>query len=184
MSEKFKNKYRIESARLQHWDYGWNGAYFVTICTRGREYYFGDIVNEKMQLSEIGEMVRNYWKEIPKHFSCVKLDAFIVMPNHVHGIIIINNPDDNVETLHATSLRQSTQSKKMSSISPKSGSLSVIVRSFKSTVTKHARQIHADFAWQSRFHDHIIRDDKSYNNIVEYIIYNPKKWADDDYYGL
>ncbi len=95
----YKNKYRVESARIQNWDYGWNGKYFITIVTRNREHYFGRInSNKKMILSEIGKIAEKYWFEIPTHFSFAILDAFIVMPNHVHGIIIINKKriDNNI----------------------------------------------------------------------------------------
>jgi REP element-mobilizing transposase RayT len=125
------------------------------------------------------------------------------MPNHVHGIIIIHKPEctnaltngsncsdgsdvSDVETLHATSLQstqstQSTQSKNefMANISPKSNSLSTIIRSYKSAVSKHAHHLGFDFAWQSRFYDHIIRNDKAYHQISEYIVNNPLKWQDD-----
>ncbi len=91
--EKFRDKYRIPSSRLQNWDYGWNAPYFVTICTAKREYYFGEIKNRKIHLSGIGKIAQQFWQEIPKHFPFVILDAFVVMPNHVHGIIIIDKPD-------------------------------------------------------------------------------------------
>lgn len=189
MAEKFQNKYRIASARLQNWDYGWNAAYFVTICTHGREHYFGDIVDGEMQLSEIGQIANKYWNEIPQHFPFIELGVFVVMPNHAHGIVVINKPDNGrtVETLHATSLPKPSPSVKnnknemMASISPKQGSLSTIIRSYKSVVTKNARKIHADFEWQSRFHDHIIRNDKSFKNISNYIINNPKNWKEDKF---
>lgn len=105
MTDKFQNKYRIPSARLQNWDYGSNAMYFVTICTAHREYYFGNIINVEtpesgvstttptMELSEIGEMAYRFWTEIPNHFPFVELGEFVVMPNHVHGIIIINKPN-------------------------------------------------------------------------------------------
>src|SRR6056297_360165 len=94
MSDKFKGKYRIESARLQNWDYGWNALYFVTICTKNRECFFGEIQDGKMEFSKIGEKAGKFWLEIPEHFPFVKLDVHVVMPNHVHGIIIIDKPDD------------------------------------------------------------------------------------------
>ncbi|CAM4237786.1 hypothetical protein [Gillisia limnaea] len=94
MAEKFQNKYRSASARLKTWDYGWNGAYFVSICTQSRECFFGNISDGKMHLSEIGEIAHNFWIEIPNHFPFVKLGEFIVMPNHMHGIIIIDKLDD------------------------------------------------------------------------------------------
>ncbi|MCP4552324.1 MAG: hypothetical protein GY834_09850 [Bacteroidetes bacterium] len=185
MTDKYQNKYRIPSARLQNWDYGWNAPYFVTICTQNRECYFGDIDGGKIQLSEIGEMAKKYWNEIPEHFPFVKLDAFVVMPNHVHGIIIINKPDDgrddeNVETQNFASLQGQTKPKNQ--FGPQSKNLASIIRGFKIGVTKNARQIHADFAWQSRFHDHIIRNDKSFEKIKSYIIENPLKWNDDKFY--
>jgi putative transposase len=93
MTQKFRNKYRIPSTRLQNWDYGWNASYFVTICTHKRKCYFGEVVNGNMILSEIGKMAEKCWMEIPNHFPFVKLDAHVVMPNHVHGIIIIDKPD-------------------------------------------------------------------------------------------
>jgi hypothetical protein len=113
-TDKFQNKYRIPSARAQWWDYSANAAYFVTICTANKEHFFGEIANGEMQLSETGKMAHDFWSEIPNHFPFVILGEFVVMPNHVHGIVIIDKPiiTDNpivtaaaiVETLHATSL--------------------------------------------------------------------------------
>ncbi len=202
MSEKYKNKYRIKSARLANWDYRNNGIYFLTICTKDREHFFGDIEKAEMKLNPIGELAHKYWNEIPKHFSFVKLGEFVIMPNHVHGILIIeqNQNFDNVtnsnvvETLQCNvSTRQcnvpthqcnvpTDKSKKMASISPKPGSISTIIRSYKSVVTKNARKLHADFGWQSRFHDHIVRNKKSFHNISNYIINNPKNWKEDKFH--
>ena len=97
MQNKFKNKYRISSARLQSWDYSNNGAYFITICTQNRNHFFGKIQNQEMHLSEIGKLAEKYWLEIPEHFPFVELSNFVVMPNHFHGILIINkiNIDSN-----------------------------------------------------------------------------------------
>ena len=95
MKGKFQNKYRIESTRLQKWDYGWNASYFITICTKKRKHYFGEIQNGEMLLSEIGIIAQKYWYEIPEHFPFVILDEFKVMPNHIHGIITINKSKNN-----------------------------------------------------------------------------------------
>ncbi len=190
MSNKFKNKYRIKSTRLQNWDYGSNGMYFITICTQNREHFFGEIIDGKMQLTEIGKMAEKYWHEIPEHFPFVKLGEFVVMPNHMHGIIIIDKMDDDapamVETQNFASLRQTASSKTVSSknkFGPQSKNLASIVRGYKIGVTKNARKINANFGWQSRFYDHIIRNDKSFNNISNYIINNPKKWDEDKFYN-
>ena len=91
--EKFQGKYRIPSARLQTWDYGWDGAYFITICTKNRINYFGRITNRKMELSHIGIVADILWYEIKNHAKRLELGAFVVMPNHVHGILILNNND-------------------------------------------------------------------------------------------
>ena len=205
--KKFRNKYRTESVRAKWWDYGRNGAYFITICTKNRECVFGEIENDGVRLLPLGVIANICWHEIPHHTKHVELGEFIVMPNHVHGIIMLNKPfndnhaDDDpeisipnsVETLHATSLRNGDatslrdgdlmpqQGKQMANISPKSNSISTIIRSYKSAVTKHARRLGFHFNWQSRFHDHIIRDEKSFQNISNYIIQNPMRWHEDRY---
>ncbi|MBT4722266.1 transposase [Candidatus Falkowbacteria bacterium] len=89
--EKYKDKYRTESTRLQYWDYSSPGYYFITICTKNREDYFGEIKNEKICLNKIGNVAQRFWLEIPNHFSNVTLNEFVIMPNHVHGIVVIND---------------------------------------------------------------------------------------------
>jgi putative transposase len=185
MMEKFKGKYRIESNRLKGWDYSSNAMYFITICTHDRFHFFGEIENHKMVLSEMGEMAQKYWLEIPDHFPFVKLDAFVVMPNHVHGIIEIakNNDGRNVETQYFASLRPTIEPPLPSKnkFGPQSKNLASIIRGYKSAVTTYARKMNIDFAWQSNYHDHIIRDDKSYHNIANYIINNPKHWKEETF---
>lgn len=105
---KFKNKYRIESIRAQWWDYRNAGAYFITICTKNRAPYFGAIKEGKMQLSPTGVLADVFWHEIPKHTANAELGAFVVMPNHIHGIIILPPQQGSVERLHATSLLENT----------------------------------------------------------------------------
>jgi REP element-mobilizing transposase RayT len=194
--DRFQNKYRIPSARLQGWDYSQNGTYFITICTAGREHYFGEIENGKMQLSHIGIIADILWHDIPHHSTNTELGAFVVMPNHIHGVLILNNPItdtdtnadadvDTVETLHATSLQSDVQSNKnefMATISPKPNSVSAIIRSYKSAVSKHAHRLGFDFNWQTRFHDHIIRNDAEYQRIANYINANPENWETDKFY--
>lgn len=219
--DKFKNRYRIASTRAPFWDYGWNAAYFVTICTLNRTCWFGNVVDGKMDLSPMGHVANSCWYEIPNHFPFVELGAHIIMPNHVHGIVVINKPDDggndgrndgrdggrDVETQNFASLPSSQPppqpsdppissdppvspepSKRWESsemdepknhFGPQSKNLASIIRGFKIGVTKNARQIHPDFAWQPRFHDHIIRNDKSFQRISEYIVNNPSNWQED-----
>ncbi|NOU20894.1 MAG: hypothetical protein HOO93_03745 [Methyloglobulus sp.] len=174
MTTKFNNQYRIKSTRLRYWDYGSNAAYFVTICTANKTHYFGEVVEGKMQLSQIGRFAEKCWHEIPEHFPFVALDGFVAMPNHVHGIIVINKP---VETQDFASLRQNHNK-----FGPQSQNLASIVRGYKIGVTKHAKFLQIRFAWQARFYDHVIRDEDSYFRIAEYIQINPLQWQDDEYY--
>lgn len=197
MAEKFNNKYRIPSARLKNYDYSSNGAYFITICTENRNHFFGQIINGKMELSNAGVIANILWHDIPHHTKNVILGEFIVMPNHIHGILILN---DSLETLHATSLTQSesnvqtlpvqtlhatslpTKNETMANISPKSNSIATIIRSYKSAVTKHANRLKLQNGWQTRFHDHIIRNEIEYQRITDYIINNPAKWQEDKFF--
>ena len=105
MPEKFKNKYTIKSTRLEGYDYSQDGMYFVTICTKDREEFFGKIEDGEMVLSKIGKIAEKFWKEIPKHFPFVILDEFVIMPNHVHLIIEIINHTVRAETPRRASLR-------------------------------------------------------------------------------
>ena len=93
MSDKFQNKYRNASARLQYWDYGWNAAYYVTICTKNRECFFGHIVGTRLIASLPGQIANDCWLAIPDHFQYARLGTYVVMPNHVHGIVFIEKPD-------------------------------------------------------------------------------------------
>ncbi len=174
MTEKFKGKYRITSTRLQNWNYGWNASYFVTICTGDRECYFGDIANGKLKLSEIGMIADKIWSEIPKQFPFINLDTYVIMPDHVHGILIIDN-NQNRDAIN----RVSTGGKTGIKNPMLHDNLSRVIRWYKGRVTFEIRKINKDFHWQSRFHDHVIRDDRSLNNIRRYITENPDKWVED-----
>ncbi|NJW55927.1 transposase, partial [Salinimicrobium sp. CDJ15-91] len=92
MADLYKNRYRIKSTRLENWDYRWNAAYFITICTADRKHYFGEIKNGKMEFSPVGVIADILWHEIIHHTSHVLLGNFVVMPNHIHGILILDNP--------------------------------------------------------------------------------------------
>jgi len=185
MDDKFRNKYRNSSTRLQNWDYGWNAPYFVTICTKNREHYFGKIVDGEMQLSEIGGIAQQFWREIPGHFPFVIPDVFVIMPNHVHGIIVINKTDDghDVGTQNFASLRrQHKKSRYKNKFGPQSQNLASIIRGYKTGVKKYATMNNIDFKWQLRYNDHIIRDKQSFDRIRNYINTNIKNWKNDDFY--
>lgn len=157
----FKDKYRIESARLKGWNYSGNGYYFVTICTRNKECLMGDVLNGVIKLSPIGEIVSQEWQKTEQIRSNVSLDAWIVMPNHLHGIIVINDVESPGNA---------------NGLGPQKNNLGSIIRGFKSAVTNRINASEYDFAWQARFYDHIIRDERSLEGIRKYIADNPLKW--------
>lgn len=178
MKDKYRGKYRNKSIRLQNWDYSWNAAYFVTICTHQRRCFFGEVVSGKMKLSPVGIIADILWHEIKNHAQNVELGAYVVMPNHIHGILILNG-NNNVGTTHALSLLQQQTIGQQRFQNQGKNTLSSIVGSYKSAVTRHARRLGFDFAWQPRFYEHIIRNEKSFENISNYIINNPEKWGND-----
>ena len=210
MTDKYQNKYRIPSARLQNWDYGANGAYFITICTHNREHYFGEIINGEMILNELGRIVETEWMKTIEIRPDMNLEfgEFVVMPNHFHAIIIIGKNEYNtqcdaqrttyrrdahctdamhrVSTIHnaqrTDAMHRVSTIESINKFGPQSKNLASIIRGFKSAVTTNARKIHADFAWQFRFHDHIIRNTDEFNRIQTYIANNPQNWDNDKFH--
>jgi len=191
MPDKYKNKYRIPSARLQSQDYSSNGSYFITICTEDRIHYFGDIENGEMLLNENGLLAEQCWLQIPTRFPFIELGNFVVMPNHVHGILIIDNNDTTiVETRLIASLRgiaspppanQSRGGFAGDKNPMLNDNISRVVRWFKGRCSFDIRKTCADFEWQTRFHDHIIRDAESFETIQDYIANNPQNWKQDKF---
>ena len=153
-----------------------------------------------MQLNEIGQLAKKFWIEIPNHFPFIKLGEFVVMPNHMHGILIINHQINDVQTpttVQTPNLGVSTthpvQTPNLGVSTPHpvqtpnlgvstNTTIGVIINQYKRMVTIHARKIQPEFAWLSRFHDHIIRNAQSLDRIQNYIINNPLKWQQDCYY--
>jgi REP element-mobilizing transposase RayT len=158
------------SVRLKDYDYSQFGSYFVTLCVQGKEFLFGDVKNGTVVLSPIGKIAQEHWMEIPNHFSNVTLDEFIIMPNHLHGIICIQP----VGAQNFVPLRN--QFKK---IIPKS--IGTIIRAYKSSVTHWCNKNgYSSFKWQRNFYERVIRNENELNRIREYIVTNPLKWEWDD----
>lgn len=183
--QKFKNKYRTTSHRLKNYDYSFPGGYFLTICTHNKECIFGEIINGEMTLNDLGRIAHDEWLNTGKIRDNVIVDEFIVMPNHVHGILIVNDggPEKStkcnpVETNCNLSLQKTQKIPKQHGTSQTIGS---IIRGFKIGVTKYSRQKTNMFTkiWQPNYYDHIIRNENELNRIREYIIQNPAKWTDD-----
>ena len=186
MPDRFRNRYRIPPARLSTWDYGSNGAYFLTICTANRQHFFGKIEDSEMQLSKVGEYCSACWMNIRDHFPFFYIDESVVMPNHVHGIVLVENPLF-VETRHALSLRHTPNeppARHFRFRNQGKNTISAMVGSFKSAVSKYCNKNNLSFGWQSRFHDHIIRDKEEFYKIRNYIIHNVRNWKDDRFYSV
>jgi len=198
---KYKKQYRYKG-----YDYSRAGMYFVTICTKDRKMFFGKILGKYhdkfvedaiVKLSKAGQIVKKCWLEIPHHFPFVRLDEFIIMPNHIHGIVIIDNKNTGTQNIAFKSKNKNTGTQNIAfksknkntgtqdvaflreyknKFGPQLGNLSSIIRGFKIGVTKYANKNNIEFAWQSRFHDRIIRNEMELLNIRNYIINNPFKW--------
>ena len=177
--KSFSNK----PLRLVGYDYRKEGWYFVTICTKDRAHYFGQVVAGKMQHSDIGQIAHDYWLDIPDHWPFVELHAFVVMPNHVHGLLKIKSNPASLESNDAgLDFRTGIESKNkfMAAISPKKNSLSRIIGIYKAACTYMIRQVTDDpFHWQRRFHDRIVRNQQEFDRITQYIRNNPRKWDED-----
>jgi REP element-mobilizing transposase RayT len=181
-TEKSWNKSRVPNFRAQWWDYSHPGEYFITIRTKGQEHYFGQIENGKMELSPIGIIANELWMEIPFHTSNIKLGPYVIMPDHIHGIIQITKGDVVLGKGHAHSLQPQPQPQSQL-IQGKNRyqtigriTISSIIGSFKSAVTKYTHRMGYTFQWQPRFHDRMIRNPQEYHDIAEYIRNNPMKW--------
>jgi REP element-mobilizing transposase RayT len=173
------NKHHRRSIRLPGYDYTLPGGYFVTICTYNRECLFGEIVDGAMILNEYGEIVRDEWLNTGNIRSNIIIDEFVVMPNHLHGILIVG-ARCNVP-LHPNNLRRAPTIEQFGK--PVSNSIPTIVRLFKSAVTKKINQIRntpTNPVWQRNYYEHIIRNDDELNRIREYIVNNPLKWESDE----
>ena len=166
-------KQHRRSICLKHYDYTQVGAYFVTICTQSRECLFGDVVDGEMQVNAYGRIVKASWDAITIHFPLVALDAFVVMPNHIHSIIVLN--DRPVGARHAVPLRNIERYG-----NPIPGSIPTIIRSFKSVTTKRINEMRgtpAAFVWQRNYYEHIVRDEETLYLIRQYVADNPLNWT-------
>jgi REP element-mobilizing transposase RayT len=167
----YKDLYRVESTRLHTWDYTATGYYFVTTCAKERRCWFGGIIDDRVALSSIGRIVEEEWLRAEAVRDNVRLDEFVIMPNHVHGIISIEGASFE------------TRLRGVSTPGLAAGSLGAIMRQFKSNATRRIWAAgHREFAWQSRFHDRIVRNERELNAMREYILVNPRKWAEDKEY--
>lgn len=200
MNRSIPNRDR-NSIRLKDFDYSQNGYYYVTICTKDRECLFGKIDNGKMVLNQAGNVADKCWLEIPKHYPFVILDEFIIMPNHVHGIIVIQHTNVGANNHSPVRFAKNNSSVHGANnnlplrINGTSGTVGAIVRGFKIGVTKwfHFQMVGANNyspvhgaknnqsvqIWQRNYYEHVIRDEEELDRIREYIQTNVLKWNED-----
>ena len=176
----------------------------MTVCTQNREHFFGEIQNGVMHLTEIGKYANEQFQNVKNHYPYAEIPLWVLMPNHLHAIMVINRkmiPYErrSVETRRAASLQQTVrptvETRRAASLQGKcrtislreieqtKGWLSVVVGGLKSSITKFAHQHNLPFAWQTRFHDHIIRGNEDMNKIADYIENNVARWEYDKFYG-
>jgi putative transposase len=189
------DKRHRQSIRLRGWDYRRIGAYFVTIVAYGRETLFGQVMDGEMVLSAYGRVAATMWQRLPSHFPCVRLDKFVVMPNHVHGIIwLVDNGDGRGEASQTGTWQGKEPShgerKRYGVVTGgmphpyklESGSLGAIVGNFKSVTarrTNRMRRTPGAPVWQRNYHERIVRNERELNAIRQYILDNPANWEED-----
>jgi REP element-mobilizing transposase RayT len=170
------SKHHRRSIRLKEYNYTQPGEYFITLVAYKRSYLFGKITNGTMNLNDFGNIAQSCCHEIPNHFSNARLDEFVVMPNHIHGIIIISDNSPNNASRRNACVAQ-TQNPK-----PISGSLGTIVGSYKSAISKRIDELRGmpgGKVWHRNYYEHIVRNEYSLNRIRQYIISNPNNWKED-----
>ncbi len=179
-------KHYRRSIRLKGYDYSSPGSYFVTMCVQDWVWMFGDVVDGEMSLSPYGKIAARCWEDIPRHFKNALLDEYVIMPNHVHGIIILRYRDEEesqvgvqpVEPRLNNLTTQIEAQNRFQHIIP--GSICSIIRSYKAAVTKICRESGlADFRWQRNYYEHIVMNYEALNAIRAYIRNNPAKWSID-----
>ena len=161
------------SIRLKEYDYSQAGAYFVTICTQNRDTLLGEISDGEMQLNTFGEIVWECWNDLPSHYPYVELDAFVIMPNHIHAIIMVN-----VGAIHELPLLQHNDRMRRRKMS-----LPKVIGYAKMNTAKQINQLRNTLGkpvWQRNYYEHIIRNESDLNSIRQYIVYNPAKWEEDE----
>ena len=193
MNKYNPNIHHRKSIRLKGYDYSQEGLYFITICTQHRACIFGDVVDGKMILNDAGEIAFNEWMKTSELRKNIELGEFVVMPNHIHGIINITHRGELHSDENGLDGRGELHSPE--NISPLRGpsqTIGAMVRGYKSAVTKQIKLLGNDgkgvmhyaptVVWQRNYYEHIIRNQQSYFTISQYIFDNPKKWNDDKFY--
>ncbi len=171
------------SIRLKDYDYSQTGAYYITLVAHNRENLFGEIVDGEMQLNEIGDLIAEEWSRSTEIRKEIELDEWVVMPNHLHGIVVINAGPDETREVGTHGVGATGRSPLQSPRGPARHSLPSFVAGFKSATTKRIntmRDTQGAPVWQRNYYEHIVRSDNDLDRIREYIFNNPFNWESDD----
>ena len=179
------NRHHRRSIRLKGYDYSQAGAYFITLCTQDRACLFGKVVNGEMRLNDAGRMVLAEWNRLPERFPHLVLDAFVVMPNHVHGILVITDPAPTAGATLGATVGATVGATLV--VAPTAPTVGNIIGAFKSRVTvEYIRGVKTSGwppfrgrLWQRNYYEHIIRNERALNAIRQYIMENPRRWHRD-----
>jgi len=173
------------SIRYKEYDYTQPGAYFLTFLTWHRECIFGKITNGNIDLYDLGNITKQLWMEIPYHFPNVEIEPYVIMPNHIHGIITIIERNRRGTIYRAPTKIRNSDSVEERFGKPVAGSIPTIIRSYKAAVSRRARkELGMVYIWQRNYFEHIIRDENEMNDILLYIQSNPINWLSDPEYTL
>ena len=198
MNQLFDDTYRIKSSRLSERDYSQPGSYFITICTQWHKSYFCEVVDNDVKLNDIGKIVQDIWSNIPHHFENVKLDIGLIMPNHVHWIITINESNIVETSIYGVSPNHTVNPLQWHAINRVStdkwwfawnknpmnnkNSLSYIIRRLKWKTSFLIKKHIPTFKRQANYYEHVVRDERDLERIRTYIMNNPYKRRNDEYY--
>ena len=184
MNNRFADKYKLKSSRLNNFDYSTPSFYFITICTLNHNNFFGKIINSKMELNQKGIITNDCLIQIPNHFKNIILNEYVIMPNHIHLLLELTQTNVTpVETHDRAYLHIGYQSYHFHRLAIRSNqTIPKIINQFKSSVKRQCNQQNLFFAWQPRFHDHIVKDEPELIKIKNYIINNPINWEKDKFY--
>ncbi len=188
------------SVRLKGYDYAKEGMYFVTICCQDRIHFFGEVKNQEMQLNDFGKIAFEEWEKLPERWPNLALGAYQIMPNHMHGVLLINHPsipDDLFTAVHSEYLKERGSSLASREIPfskfqwANRPYLGQIIGAYKSIVSTTCLKLHKethpdiwlDKIWQRSFDDRIIRNQEAFDKIADYIIKNPAKWEEDKFFS-
>ena len=175
-------KHHRRSIRLKGYDYTQPGAYFVTMCTWHRETLLGDIIGGEMRLSAMGQIIEIEWRRLTDHFNHLELGAFVIMPNHVHGILILSTGEASAQIVSYPAEIRWADASPQPPIGTQPGSLGAILQNLKSVSTRKINQLQCTPGapvWQRNYYEHIIRDEADWRRIAAYIQNNPARWTDD-----